>query len=175
MIQTLRTASIATDAPALATLHDMYRDTFVEFLDRWLYRKTDESDFSLSALNRHFIFHGLGPESFYRPEDVHRLILALDLLVDFLAVRQKVFYTFLPDDGQDAIFDKRRNYYYALAIGEISVASCRRWERDMLKDHPRYKAPDHDPNLAESIARAQQIVQFLQTINKPPTGTAGQN
>jgi hypothetical protein len=92
MIQTLRTASIATDAPALATLRDMYRDTFVECLDRWLYRKTDESDFSLSALNRHFIFHSQGPENSYRPEDVHRLILALDLLVDFLAVRQSVLH-----------------------------------------------------------------------------------
>lgn len=176
LITRVRTAPLPYEEPTIAVLHNMYRDTFADFLSRWLYRPTSQSDFSLSVLNRHLVFHGLEPGNFYRPEDVHRLILAFDLLVEFLAVRQRVFYTFLPDPGKDIIFDKRGNYYYALASGAITAAESWKTEREMLKDHPNYVPPDQEPNLAESLATgAQQLVQLLKITGNPPTGSAGQS
>ncbi len=165
----LRGTTLPYDAPAIGVMHDMYRDTFVEFLDRWLYKNTEQSDFSLSTLNRHFIFHGLEPGNFYRPQDVHRLILAFDLLVELLAARQRIFYVFLPDPGKDEIIDKRRAYYSSLALGAIPAVACWKAERELLKDHPRYVAPDHDPNLAESVAGAAEQFERIRGLRPRPS------
>ena len=41
---------------------------------------TDQYDFSLSVLNRHYVLHGMDAGNFYRPQDVHRLILGRVLI-----------------------------------------------------------------------------------------------
>jgi hypothetical protein len=107
LINRVRAAQLLYDYSTVNVLHDTYRETFADFLSRWLYKPTSQSDFSLSVLNKHLVFHGLEPRNFYHPEDVHRLILAFDLFVDFLAA-QRVFYTFLPDNRKDVVFDKRK-------------------------------------------------------------------
>ncbi|MEI9899206.1 MAG: hypothetical protein WDN31_02685 [Hyphomicrobium sp.] len=139
----------------LSAAHDMYRDTLVKFLKDWIYEKTQDSDFSLSVLNRHYVLHGMEPGNFYRPQDLHRLILAFDLVVEFLSFQQGVFHTFLPDLGEDAFIDQRRDYYWALASGRPTAAQSWAIERDLLKQHLRYVAPSHDPNLEESFAKAE--------------------
>jgi len=149
-----------------AAAHDLFRDTLVEFLDRWLYRPTQKSDYRLSYLNRHLASHGLEPANFYRPADVHRLILAFDLLIDLIAEREGIHYLFLPDDGQDPIFDKRRNYYYQLSLGFVSVVQGWMIEREMLADHPKYERPKHEPNLVESIGESVKILTELMSPNQ---------
>ena len=89
----------------MAIGHDMYRD--MRFLEDWIYKKTSHSDFSLSVLNRHYVLHGMDAGNFYRPQDVHRLILAFDLVIEFLSFQQGVFHTFLPNFSQDAFIDAR--------------------------------------------------------------------
>jgi hypothetical protein len=106
----------------MAIAHDMYRDTLVRFLQEWIYKNTIRSDFSLSVLNRHYVLHGMDAGNFYRPQDVHRLILAFDLVIEFLSSQQGIFYTFLPDFGKDAFIDARREYYADLSLGIPTVA-----------------------------------------------------
>jgi hypothetical protein len=81
--------------------HNIYRDILVKFLQDWLYKHTDQSDFTISVLNRHYVLHGIDAGNFYRPEDLHRLILAFDLLIEFLCYPQQLFRTLLPNRGED--------------------------------------------------------------------------
>jgi hypothetical protein len=150
----------------LATGHDMYRDTLVRFLEEWIYKKTSQSDFSLSVLNRHYVLHGMDAGNFYRPQDVHRLILAFDLMIEFLSFQQGVFHTFLPDVGKDAFIDARRNYYGALSFGMTTAAQSWAIERTLLKQHARYVAPPHDPNIQESLAAHAALMAEIAELGK---------
>lgn len=154
------TASPSRDAD-LTTAHDMYRDTLATFLESWIYRNTASSDFSLSVLNRHYVLHGMDAGNFYRPQDVHRLVLAFDLIIEFFALRQRVSDVFLPDVGQDAFLDARRCYYEALAAGVPTVSQSWSVERRLLLDHAFYVAPSHDPSLAESLAKTMSLLAEL--------------
>jgi hypothetical protein len=147
----------------------MYRDTLVKFLEDWIYKDTDRSDFTLSVLNRHYILHGMDHGNFYRPHDLHRLILAFDLLVEYFCLDQRVFQTFLPNVGDDEFLDKRRDHYEALAAGEMSVETARTAERALLRDHRSYVAPSHDPSLEESVKFSMATMTDLMTkFGGPP-------
>lgn len=160
-----RSSGFPPDNPMDAA-HDMYRDTLVKFLQEWIYQRTDRSDFSLSVLNRHYVLHGMDAGNFYRPQDVHRLILSFDLVIEFLSFQQHVFHTFLPDPGKDAFIDARRNYYEALAFGIPTVVQSWAVERDLLKQHVRYVPPPHDPNIADSLATHAALMDELMALGK---------
>jgi hypothetical protein len=168
IVRQLRETELPKKASDLSIAHDMYRDILADSLEKWLYRNTKESDFSLSVLNRHLILHGLAPGNFYRPEDVHRLILIFDLVVDFLAVRQQIFHVFLPL-GTDPIFDKRHEHYFNLAMGTANAAYCWSAEREMLKDHPNYIAPSKEPDYAKSFEHTlNQLSELMKRAGKLP-------
>lgn len=154
-----------TSSPFLGTsaevAHDMYRDTLVRFLQNWLYKNTNQSDFTLSVLNRHYVLHGMDAGNFYRPQDLHRLILAFDLLIEFLSIQQRVFHNFLPDVGEDDFIDLRRIYYNMLARGIPTIAESWKIERKLLKQHTRYVVSDHDPNIVESLMRSAALMAKL--------------
>jgi hypothetical protein len=160
------TASRFPAGTSLAIAHDMYRDTLVKFLEEWIYKKTSQSDFTLSVLNRHYVLHGMDAVNFYRPQDVHRLILAFDLVIEFLAFQQEVFHTFLPDPGSDAFIDARRDYYGALSFGMPTAAQSWAIERALLNRHARYVAPLHDPNIQESVAAHAALMAKLMELGK---------
>ncbi len=169
-IKKIKTTTSTYGAP-LDAAHDMYRDTLVSFLEDWLYRNTDRSDFSLSVLNRHYVLHGMDAGNFYRPQDLHRLILAFDLVIEFLSLQQGVFHTFLPDDGKDQFIDARRTYYDVLARGIPTVEQSWRAERHLLMQHARYVSPQHDPNFQESfathLALMTEITKMAEKFKKP--------
>jgi hypothetical protein len=48
------------------------------------------------------------PGNFYRPADVHRMILLFDLEIEFFAYQQEVDHGFIPDEGKFPTLDKRR-------------------------------------------------------------------
>ncbi len=150
----------------MAIAHDMYRDTLVRFLEEWIYKNASQSDFSLSVLNRHYVLHGMDAGNFYRPQDVHRLILAFDLVIEFLSFQQGVFHTLLPDVGKDAFIDARRNYYGALSFGTPTAARSWAIERTLLKQHARYVAPPHDPNIQESMAAHAALMAEIMELGK---------
>jgi hypothetical protein len=141
--------------------HDMFRDLLADFLEKWIYVDTDDADFSLSVLNRHYVLHGFQPGNFYRPEDVHRLILLFDLLIDFLASNQGVFMgAFLPDRGREPLYDKRRDYYDDLASNNRTLRQCWETERAFLRDHPRYVEPKNEADM-----RASDIIALLDQLS----------
>jgi hypothetical protein len=160
------TASRFPAGDPMAIGDDMYRDTLTRFLEEWIYKKTSQSDFTLSVLNRHYVLHGMDAGNFYRPQDVHRLILALDLVIEFLSFQQGVFHTFLPDLGKDTFIDARRNYYGALSLGMPTAAQSWAIERTLLKQHVRYVAPPHDPNIQESIAAHAALMAEITELGK---------
>lgn len=147
--------------------HQIYSATLADFLETWIYKKTTapDADFSLSVLNRHYVLHGLSPGEFYRPQDVHRLVLAFDLLIDFLAVDANIHHTFLPDEGQDPFFDRRRNYFRSLSEGDHTIKQTWRIERDLLKDHPRYTEPRlPEPDHIQS--QLMGLMDYLSLLKK---------
>lgn len=150
----------------LQTAHDMYRDTLVRLLKEWIYKKTIQSDFSLSVLNRHYILHGMDAGDFYRPQDIRRLILAFDLLIEFLSFQQDVFHSLLPSPGEDSFFDARKAYYEALSAGVPTVAESWDIERSLLRQHKRYVAPAHDPRLFEAMTLPPELKKELEQM--PP-------
>ncbi len=144
--------------------HQMYGATLASFLETWIYKKTTaaDADFSLSVLNRHYVMHGLSPGEFYRPQDVHRLILAFDLLIDFLGVDAGIYDSvFLPDPGKDAFFDRRRDYFHSLSEGDHTIKQTWKIERALLKDHPRYT----EPRLPEPDAFQSQLMSTLDMLS----------
>ncbi len=159
MLNSLRSPGSQQFAPGsdMDNGFSMYRDTLIRFLSDWLYKDTDHSDFSLSVLNRHYVLHGMEFGNFYRPEDLHRLILAYDLIIELLCFECSLFLVFLPDPGKDAFIDARRDYYPDLASGELTVKQCWKREQDLLKQHRSYSAANHDPNLADFIREADEI------------------
>lgn len=144
--------------------HQMYSATLADFLEQWLYKDTrkGDADFSLSVLNRHYVMHGLDSGEFYRPQDVHRLILAFDLLIDFLGVDAGVYDSvFLPDPGKDAFFDRRCEYYHSLSEGDHTIKQTWKIERALLMNHPRYE----EPRLPEPDAFQSQLIAAIDMLS----------
>jgi len=141
--EAVREAGLSQHYPKSDEQHVVYRDALSDFLENWIYRDTRSADFSLSVLNRHYVMHGLKPGNFYRPQDVHRLMLVMDLLLDFLSYSTGVFERgFLPDPGTDEAFDRRVGYYRNLSEGDQTMKQMWRTERVLLKEHPNYVEPD---------------------------------
>ena len=141
----LSQAPLCQRSEELKTTHSAYRDALVEFLKNWLYRSTKDPslDFSLSVLNRHYVIHGSEPGNFYRPQDAHRMMLAMDLLLDYLSHATEVWAgVFLPESGTDKDFAERREYYEALSEGDVTFKQMQSRERHLLKKHMNYVAPD---------------------------------
>jgi hypothetical protein len=150
LIQLVRSAQPKSPLYQLAD-HVLFRDTLADFLERWIYQHTNQADFSLSVLNRHYVLHGFEAGNFYRPEDVHRLILMFDLLVEFLIHNQGLIVTgFVPNLGTEELFDKRRDYYQALAENNRTLRQCWETERSLLKDHQNYIEPKNEADMRTS-------------------------
>lgn len=135
----------------------MFRDTLAEFLKKWIYIRTENADFSLSFLNRHFALHGMGPQPFYRPADVHRLVLLFDLIIEFLSMLQGPWFGFIPENEPSLNF--RRVFYDQLAKGRIGIEQALEFSRVLLNQHINYKEPDDEPNWANS-----QLTSILETF-----------
>jgi hypothetical protein len=68
-------------------------------MSKWIYSDTSVADFTLSLLNRHYVLHGLQSGNFYRPIDVHRLLLAFDLLIDLVSMSQGIYHAMVSDEA----------------------------------------------------------------------------
>lgn len=113
---------------------------FADFLAKWLYTHTNDADFGISVLNRHYVMHGFEPRNFSRPRDVHRMILAFDVLIDWQShVQGNHGSIFVEED--DPMVSKRMDYYHALSQGDQTLKQMWRTERAFLQDHVRYIAP----------------------------------
>jgi len=114
---------------------EIYNEALYTALNQWIYVRTKNADLSKSVLNRNYIFHAVGSGNFYRREDVHRLILYFDNLLEILAMREERYDTFVSDIGKDPLRDKRANYYMSTTI---EFAKLRLQEEELLKEHANY-------------------------------------
>lgn len=132
--------------------HALYGSALAEFLDRWLYRRTANADLELSFLNRHYALHGLGPESFYRATDCHRLILFFDVFADLLTLEgHGPKHVFLPH-GIDEM-DRRREHYQRLVTPRAKVAELIAVDEKLMREHSRFVAEARPPRLEQVVGR----------------------
>lgn len=157
LIDRIRTTDFAALQAPMRDASVMFRDTLADFLQRWIYVRTDNADFSLSFLNRHFALHGLGPQPFYRPADVHRLLLLFDLIIEFLSMPRGPWFTFIPED--EPSLDFRRVFYDQLAKGQIGIEQSIEFSRALLNQHTNFQEPPTEPGWANS-----QLNSILETI-----------
>ncbi|MCK1744299.1 hypothetical protein IVA80_26625 [Bradyrhizobium sp. 139] len=130
-------------APEFDAVQDMYRNAFSNFINQSIYIDTSAADCSLSVLNRHVVLHGMDSGNFYRIEDVHRLLLAFDLLVDLLSMSSGLYYWVVPDTATG--YSERNEYYELLRTGNISVRDAAAREFEFLSEHPNYVRPTNEP------------------------------
>jgi hypothetical protein len=153
----------------------MYRDVFADFLERWLYPHTRDADLGLSVLNRHYVMHGFEPGNFYRPHDVHRMILAFDVLIDWLALNQRLLESSFVDDS-DPLVARRMSYYQSLSEGDQTVKQVWKAERTLLQDHSRYVPPseehDHERSTMLNLLETMRLMRMAAEVRQPK-GTSG--
>jgi hypothetical protein len=116
-----------------------FRDALSEFVSRWLYEDTSNADFTLSVLNRHYVLHGMDSGNFYRPHDIHRLLLAFDLLIDLIAMVSASYRPIVEADLDK--YERRRVFYENLRSGLLTVRAAADGEQILLQQHPNYVPP----------------------------------
>lgn len=139
---TLQSVPLVAINPVMNAFQNVMRDALGTFVDRWLYANTQNADFTLSVLNRHYVLHGMEPGNFYRPQDVHRLLFATDMLIELTAIREKVWRATVPDDAAE--YEERRAFYTELRDGEISVVAAGGREQQLLGQHANYVVPQRE-------------------------------
>jgi len=129
---------------------DMYGRILSRFLSRWLYSKTQSADFAFSYLNRHYVLHGLGVESFYRAADCHRLFLFFDIYTDLLGEESGQHDgPFLPH-GPD-IDIRVKLYRQLLSSKEMALSQVHEQESLLMQEHPNFKCETDPPSIRRSF------------------------
>jgi hypothetical protein len=77
--------------------------------------------------------------NFYRPQDLHRLLLAFDLLIDLVAIINRTYRVMVEVDQN--IYNERENFYRELRGGAMQVRTVSDIEQSLLRQHPNYVAP----------------------------------
>lgn len=125
--------------PVMNAFQDVMRSALAQFVSRWLYLNTEVADITLSVLNRHYVLHGMEPGNFYRPQDVHRLLFAMDLLIELIAIRESTWRPVI--ENNDTIYEAREFYYRQLRDGAISVGFAGERGQELLREHGNYVQP----------------------------------
>lgn len=171
LINHIRTIDLTNMPPPMRDRSIMFRDILADFLERWIYINTDKANFSLSFLNRHFALHSIGAKPFYRPSDVHRLLLLFDLIIEFLSIQKGSRFNFIPENEPSLNF--RRVFYDQLAKGEISIKQTTDFSRVLLSQHINYEQPDIEPtwenSQLNSILEIFEIISKLQKFDNSPS------
>jgi hypothetical protein len=144
-----------------AGTHLLYRSALDEFLARWLWKPTNDADWDLSHLNRHYVLHGMGSEHYYRSDDCHRLFMFLDLYMEMLVLETGVGeYAFIPEDP--SIRRRSRHYEALLVWSELTRPNSRRLA--LLREHPHF----HDEAPRESYV--QQVLRWARVMGLDRSG-----
>lgn len=136
---TIATLSLADINPEINRIQEMFRGALSTFIDRWVYAHTSDTDFTLSLLNRHYVLHGMDAGNFYRPHDVHRLLLAFDLLIDLIAMISRAYRVIVEEDIDR--YEERMSFYCQLRNGILTLGLVGEREQGLLRQHPNYVPP----------------------------------
>jgi len=135
-IKRLPLANINADMNAV---QEAYRDALDQFISRWLYAHTENADLTLSVLNRHYVLHGMDGGNFYRPHDIHRLLLGFDLVIDLIAMTKGTWRPIVEVDLDR--YEERLTFYADICKGVLPIGLVTDRERELLKQHPNYVSP----------------------------------
>jgi len=139
LINTIANLRLANVNAEMNASQVAFRDALSDFVRRWIYSHTANADFTLSVLNRHYVLHGMDAGNFYRPQDLHRLLLAFDLLIDLVAIINGTYRVVVEVD--ENIYNERENFYRELRGGAMQVRTVSDIEQRLLRQHPNYVAP----------------------------------
>jgi hypothetical protein len=136
---TIGNLPLANINPEMNAIQVAFRDALSQFIDRWIYADTRQADFTLSVLNRHYVLHGMDAGNFYRPHDLHRLLLGFDLLIDLIAITKGTYRVMVEIDVEK--YEERRAFYEQIRAGVMPVGHVGDREQELLKQHPHYVPP----------------------------------
>jgi hypothetical protein len=139
LINTIAKLPLANVNAEMNAIQVAFRKALSDFVRRWLYSHTENADFTLSVLNRHYVLHGMDAGNFYRPQDLHRLLLAFDLLIDLVAIINGTYRVMVEVDVDK--YDEREKFYRQLRAGVMQTQTASEHEQRFLKQHPNYVAP----------------------------------
>jgi hypothetical protein len=136
---TVANLTLANINPEMNAIQSAFRDALSEFINRWIYAHTSNADFTLSVLNRHYVLHGMDAGNFYRPHDVHRLLLGFDLLIDLIAMINGTYRVMVEIDLDK--YEERKKFYEQLRGAALQIGRACEREQELLKQHPNYFPP----------------------------------
>ncbi len=139
LINTVANLQLANINAEMNAAQDAFRSALSDFVRRWIYSHTANADFSLSVLNRHYVLHGMDSGNFYRPQDLHRLLLAFDLLIDLVGIINGTYRVMVEEDVN--VYEERQAFYSAVREGAMQVLEASETEQRLLRQHPNYVAP----------------------------------
>lgn len=146
--------------------YKLYGKAIGRFLKDWIFSDTNTADMSLSYLNRHYVLHGMGNNSYYTLADCHRLILFFDLLIEFLAIEERKLYAFIPEKN-DRI-NERGDYYFNLIKRNIRNKYMMNTESKFLKQNVAFIEEGNPPdwNFFKKVAISEylEMIKFIQDL-----------
>lgn len=140
--------------------HAMYREALANFLERWLWKATDQADWSLSHLNRHYALHGKGTDSYYRASDCHRLFIFLDMYMEMLVLESGIGeYPAIP--GHEPALERRRRYYERIMLWTDATSIVSR-AKSLMREHPHFHEDADEESLNQVLVRWAGIIGLRQ-------------
>lgn len=129
--------------PIFSRRHAIYKDMLERFLRQWFSSRTSNAhlDAIPSKMNRHYVAHLLGSESFYRPADCNRLFAFFDILLEVITYeeREAEEFVYMPRSEIPEVL-KRQQYYSELIVPWSSWRKIRDFEEQLMLENPKYES-----------------------------------
>ncbi|QQX76476.1 MULTISPECIES: hypothetical protein [Aequorivita] len=138
----------------------VYSKALQECLSNWYFANTNKFDFSHSFLNRHYIAHSLGHENYYSILDCNRMFTIIDLISEIIVNDDYYHFPFIPD-GEE-ILDERREYFFKLINGNLSLNKMKKIESKLLLQNIFYIPTENDINFKEIISNEVRRIKNFQ-------------
>jgi len=137
--QTNRTLAL----PYFIRRHTVYKTMLERFLREWFFANTSHPGLGTipSKMNRNYMAHLLGVESFYRPADCNRLFAFFDILLEVITFEEKEAETFIymPREGIPEVLQRQR-YYSEILVPWSPWRQVREHEERFMLENPSYES-----------------------------------
>jgi hypothetical protein len=129
--------------PEFDQRHAVYKEMLERFLKEWFFANTSHPGLATipSKMNRNYMAHLLGSDSFYQPADCNRLFAFFDILLEIITFEEKSTETFIymPRDGIPEV-TKRQKYYNELILPWSVWRKVREHEERFMLENPNYES-----------------------------------
>lgn len=143
----------------------IYSDALKLCLSNWFFEDTTKFDFSNSFLNRHFISHSMGNESYYSLLECNRMFTIIDLISEVTTLDQSYNYAFIPKN--EPIINNRRDYYFRLINKKIKLKEIMMIESNLLSHNIYYVSSENDIDYNNIIEKEnKKIARFHKELDE---------